>query len=188
MEPHFIPFIRHGQKLWNNGRKPNWMKGYSHDPPLNMVCKKDIQTTSLQIVAEHIPTEIISSPFLRCRQTAILIHESLNGRGIKVPVIVDSDLGEYLGNWKIGTSGHSRQIDPIVDISPETLAYIHEQDRVETMPQFEERMSRILTKNWAQKSVWVVTHGLVISTLNKLSKSNLIEIPSEAGWCLLQIS
>jgi len=163
-----IPFIRHGEKLWANGRKPKQARGYSHDPPIDRKQAGAIHDLADELYQETKPCKIITSPFLRCRQTAEEIQTFLrrNYRH-KIAIEVDTDLREYLGHWKEGTSGLPHQIEISKDISPGTLSYLTEVKVIETMIEFKERIGRLPMKEWAKKPVWVVTHGIVIFFLYK---------------------
>jgi len=124
--------IRHGTKQWNNGHPT--LNGCPFDPPL-------ITGYSLDIPLNR-PEMVVTSPFLRCRQTAELIA---NG----APIYIDSDLREYLGNWEK------------VWVLPETQRAIS-WPLIETFPQFNRRVSKIPNKSYYRDNVWIVTHGLVI--------------------------
>ena len=62
-----------------------------------------------------------------------------------------------------------------------------EQSIVETMTQFEKRISQIFVKEWTKEPVWVITHGLVISTLHQLSTLGSNKAPSIYDWYLIKI-
>ena len=108
--------IRHGKKKWTNGRKPLNIVGSQFDPPL-------IPGQSFDLTGIERPTQIICSPFLRCRQTAALLA---NGASI----VIDSDLREYLGNW------HRRD----VSVNSDTQRHIREP----LVESFDEMKSRVL--------------------------------------------
>ena len=61
-------------------------------------------------------TQIISSPYKRARNTSLKIKEVLEKKNIYVDLILDKNLGEYLGNqYPIGDGA---------DLDPETYSYI----------------------------------------------------------------
>lgn len=154
-----VVFIRHGKKAWKNGERA------SFDPPL--LDGNDVR----QLVTPGIkrPERIICSPFLRCRQTALILSDLLGGLDIEV----DSDLREYLGNWPQSQ----------ILLEPTTQSYILGQV-TESFEVFQERVLRVLKKSYFYDKVWIVTHGIVIRTLAEAYGKPCPQI-LEAGIILL---
>ncbi len=152
--------VRHGKKKWNNGARR--CNGCPFDPPLlNGNDVRRLNLTGFQ--------RIICSPFLRCRETALILS------GGQIPVFVDPNLREYLGNWQ----GRN------VSVLPETQTYIQEH-LVETFDQFKERVLRTLNSDYYQAGTVVVTHGLVIKVL--CEKLGMHVDPKEAEAVHLTVS
>lgn len=128
-----MKLIRHGKKAWKNGRP-------DHDPPL--INGDDIKKLRNQLT--EVPEYIVCSPFLRCRQTAEILS------GGNIPIIIDSNLREYLGNWKF------------VSINFETLKNI-QGPIIETYAQFENRVKNCKYSG----NIWIVSHGLTIREICK---------------------
>ena len=109
-------YIRHAEKQYTNGKPIGNLP--PHDPPILQSQYTRISSQAEILLTRGIPNRIYTSPFLRCRQTA----EGLQGTiykhmGIMVPVIVDREIGEYLGNQvvkgrKIVLTEETKQYDP----------------------------------------------------------------------------
>ncbi len=141
-------FFRHGEKKWNNNRKPRKEEGYECDPPI--IGEADI-LKSIKKLPPNV-TGIVTSPFLRCRQTADIIARE---KGI-AKITTDADLREYLGNQK----GKGIQLDPV------TSHFLGNQPPVETFEEFELRVERLKTKEYLSfPGVVIVGHSLTFSKL-----------------------
>lgn len=169
-----IHLIRHAPKAWDNGKKPKFtdLKGESHDPPLDYdQLQADLKCMRLAdriLNQEDAPTMILSSPFLRCRQTAELMNSRMVFHNEELLTVIPSPLlREYLGNWR----------DDQVQITDDTRQLLY-QDTVlsERWGEFECRMQEasqfikhtfdtIVNEN---DSIWIVSHRIVIRELNRL--------------------
>lgn len=165
-----IHLIRHGPKAWDNGRGgpvDHLDEGETHDPPLDWLngAGHRVDHLSAQLLAqEDEPAAILSSPFLRCRQTAEILAQRL-----EEPMLIDcSLLREYLGNWR----GSSRP----VRITQQTDALLGKEDSiVENWEKFSQRAHS--TAEWLiflldnlcdGRSLWVVTHGALMRKVNRI--------------------
>ena len=163
-----VLFLRHGRKKYSDGSGP---KGsYQYDPSLNL------DDNEIKRISKHVeklvdkykaPTEIICSPYLRCRQTAYEIQKVLKLLGIEVNVNIDPRLGEYFRGQYI--------IDLKNQVNKETSE--HHLYNNESPLQIRKRLSEILD-NPDQKEIWYITHGVVIQILHEIKTGKVISHPS----------
>jgi len=147
--------MRHGEKAWENGKKPINMSGYSHDPPL---VNSFTVVQSVEKLKKYRIDAIYCSPFLRCRQTAEIVCRHL---GLKYQV--DSRLREYLGNWKI----HE------LDLDPATIRGLGNIDIVETFKEFNNRYRDLLKSELFRPGNLLITHNMIIRfTREEIMKKN----------------
>jgi len=138
--------IRHGVKMWNNGKN----KYLSHDPPLDEKYNYKIYEIKNILVNDFEPNCILSSPFLRCRQTAEILSNN------NIPIYIDPLLREYLGNWK---NIQSNNFDTV------TYNYISNVKIVENFDELKSRVEMLKQQLKNINNVWVVTHGIIINLL-----------------------
>lgn len=146
-------YIRHADKEYANGDASR----FKHDP--------GITTDSIvkaRMVAKHLvnqwgpPDRIILSPYRRTRETAAIMNSVL---GKKVPMHVDTDIAEYLGNHR----------NVPIDVTESTL--VHQPPHPESFSQMKSRVkthhNRITTYGKKKKRgiIWIVTHGLIIKQI-----------------------
>jgi len=91
-------FIRHGTTDWS------WemMAEGTKDLPLNQVGKTFIANIADRLyITNIVPEQIISSPLLRCRQTAEIIQNIYFVKiGKKIPILIKDEIqGPKYGNW-----------------------------------------------------------------------------------------
>ena len=148
-------YIRHADKEYANGDATL----YKHDP--------GITTDGLEktrMVAKHLvnqwgpPDRIILSPYRRTRETAAIMSSVLDK---KVPMHIDTDIAEYLGNHR----------NVPIDVTESTL--VHHPPHPESFTQMKARVKthheRITTYGKKRKGViWIITHGLIIKQLANL--------------------
>jgi len=158
-------YIRHGEKAYDNNLK----REYGLDPPLTPSGKEAALALAQELISKYgHPARIVSSPFLRCRETAAALAQVAG-----IPdVELDRELGEYLGNKTVST------LEGLV--RAETLAaqpYINET--------FSQLCKRALSHTQGQRpsSCWYVSHGLVISRIAKAEGINLAS-PGYLGYHL----
>jgi broad specificity phosphatase PhoE len=148
--------VRHATKAWKNGRKPADVEGHQHDPPLLEPSNHGgLLSTTIEQLRGVTFDGVYCSPFLRTRQTAQLLVNSL---GLSPDLIkLASDLGEYLGNQR-----SYRQ----PDLEATTmLSYPQQHQRrallTEGISLLELRTRRFLAALPSRGNFLVVTHGLV---------------------------
>jgi broad specificity phosphatase PhoE len=142
-------YIRHAEKIHANGKGGD----FSHDSSITdrgREYTRQITEDLIEIYGK--PTKIISSPFLRTRETAMIMAEVSGLENI----IIDNSISEFLGNWKVED----------VKISPDTSQY--KPKFGENLYEFERRIYGHLSESYKQDNVWYVTHGIVISTITKI--------------------
>ncbi len=149
-------YIRHADKEYANGDADL----YKHDPGITTSGVK-----KTKMVARHLvdqwgePDRIIVSPYRRTRETAQIMNGILSE---KVPMHIDSELSEYLGNHRTVP----------IDVTEDTLTY--DPPHPETFPEMKTRVRKHHSKitSYARKKdqgvIWIVTHGLIIKQVASL--------------------
>lgn len=185
-------YIRHAHKAYKNGKPPlvrrrsrinhkdhSWEHDRSktfhlHDPPLTEIGKREAALVAEKLLDLYpTPTHIITSPYLRARETAAIMAGVIVKRAppAKIDIICQTDIGEYLGNH----AGSK------LDVSPSTAR--HQPQHPETFEQFQERIKKhhtdwsITTKEESDEVTWVITHGIVISEIIKPWHGSITKIP-----------
>lgn len=139
-------YIRHANKEYVNGDA----RMYKHDPGIT---KKGVEKT--EMVAKHlveqwgIPDKIFSSPYRRARETAQVMKRVL---GIKIPIFIDREISEYLGNHRNET----------IDVTESTL--VHDPPHPETFNDMKKRVQSHhdkITKK-SHGVIWIITHGIIM--------------------------
>jgi len=153
-------YIRHGHKAYRNGN-PSISKNqvdlsYAHDPPLTIEGKREAFLLAQELLKKYpIPKQIITSPYLRARETADIMASAINkDLPVDIEILFEKEISEYLGNH---TNSH-------LDVTPRTFQY--NPPHPETFDQFKKRIKRY-SNNW-QKSedvIWLITHGIVINEI-----------------------
>ena len=147
-----IVYLRHAHKDFQNGDS----KYFKHDPGITEIGverTKQIAQKLIELYGE--PTQIISSPYRRARETSLILNSSL-----KTPldeIKINVDLSEYLGN-------HNN-----VELDVTMATKIHNPPHPETFEQMKKRIKKYLDKNkkksYYKGVTWVVTHGLIIKQI-----------------------
>ncbi|AHH01582.1 phosphoglycerate mutase [Pithovirus sibericum] len=152
-------YIRHAEKKHKNG---DTNSAQPFDPEITESGKAKTSSLTENLYKIYgFPTLIVCSPFLRTRQTAIEIQNKLlTLTGEKVPIVVDVEVGEYLGN-------HSKQFSFTV----ETESYCPKIDRSLQDLDFRIRNhnDRMRALDKEDFNFWVVTHGVVIKRLARFN-------------------
>lgn len=151
--------VRHAEKMWNNGKKPKDVDGCQHDPPVKDFEK--LTNTINKLKEEGVKFDVIlTSPFLRCRQTTNYIVENTGQDSSKI--LSMKYIGEYLGNQR-----RSR-----IELQKETLNSYTRKDyellTSETIPRLNLRIKlffKYITSLPDESNVLVVTHGLVATKM-----------------------
>lgn len=155
-----ITWIRHGEKLYKNGNAPEGCYGY--DPPLKSSVYSEFGNLCSVIKNRYgIPKKIITSPFLRTRQTAFSIaNQFLIEENIKIPISVDTDITEFLG-WRTPTGGKA-------DVDSTTKFFIEPVLGVEKIRDVKQRVEKHLANiSNETEDVLVVTHGIIIQFIHR---------------------
>lgn len=146
-----IIYIRHGEKAFANRKGP---KRFGLDPGLTEAGKEEIRALTRELLEKYpVPKKIVSSPYLRCRESLHVILEEF--KDSEYPeVYLDSKLGEYLGH----------QMDPkLWEFTPETYAC---RPYIETnINQLKLRIRKHEEKERTKDNIWVITHGLIMNIL-----------------------
>ena len=148
-------YIRHGTKEHSN----NANKAFSLDAGITDEGKLIAQERFKQIFHDYfIPDIIISSPYLRTRETSEIAQKVLEKHyNTKVNVIVDVLLGEYLGNQK-----HKDLCDHVV---LDTLKY--NPIGSESWKQYSCRIKYFVSKEIKDyKNILFISHGLTIQSIS----------------------
>jgi len=168
-----IMWIRHGKKKYKNGKAIDG--GREHDPGLiNSV--DEIHSLCKNIKKKYgRPDVIITSPFLRTRQTADLIQTFF---GCSIPIYVDTDVTEFLG-WV-------KPVGNLADIDAITSTFIKPLLGVENVTDVQRRVMKHLTRlkrkiSSGTTNIIVVTHGIVIKYIYKTITGNTISKIDELG-------
>jgi broad specificity phosphatase PhoE len=145
-------YIRHAQKLYRNGHHHE----FSLDPGLTDSGRESAKVKFAQLIQIYgIPSLIISSPYLRTRETANIARDIIYEQThILIEIIYDPAIGEYLG--------HQTHRDLQQSLHPDTI--IHNPIPPEQWKQYSARISKHI-KTSTQSSVWYITHGLVIQSV-----------------------
>lgn len=159
---HFI-FIRHGDRAWKNTSKnPNHTPKY--DPPLIPGQEKKI-TDKRNRLKKFFgpPKKIISSPYVRCAETAKLLGEE--GQEI----IFDPRIAEYLG-WQTNSDmtlfdGRTLDIYKKNGWDPPTNG-VGGENAFDVGQRAKELIQEYITKSSPGDVYWIVTHGIVISQIS----------------------
>ena len=167
-------YIRHGEKQFENKKSDI----FSLDPGLTQQGKIKAEKHFYDLLDTYVmPESIITSPYLRARETSHIAQNSIyNKTGIWIPVFIDIDLGEYLGN-------HTGS-DLSKELTPGTLHY--NPIPIENWQKFSDRIEGYFSREKINKSknIWHITHGLVIQTIAKLYGTR-IQRPHELHGILI---
>lgn len=105
-------YIRHGHKTHRNG-KTVADGTYQHDPEITEQGKEEARKLAMNLIKRYgVPTIIVCSPFLRCRQTANELAKSVNS-------YVNSRFSKaYHTKESLIISSHTRTLDSTKNIKP----------------------------------------------------------------------
>jgi len=158
-------YIRHGEKSYKNGQSNT----FPFDPNLTDLGKENAYTFFNHILTKYnIPDKIISSPYLRARETAKIAHDVIFEKlGINIPIFYDKNIGEYLGNQK--------NVNLKEGLHPETLK--HNPISNETIQQYRYRIQKHISH---AENAWYITHGMVIKSIAFCNGHN-IDYPGPLG-------
>ena len=154
-----ITWIRHGEKEYKNGNAPVGCYGY--DPPLKTHVYNEFEALCESIKTNYgVPKKIITSPFLRTRQTALCIaNQFFVMTNAKIPVFVDTDITEFLG-WR-SPSGQKADVDSV------TKFFIEPTLGTEKITDVRQRVEKHFDNITKESDVLVVTHGIIIQFIHR---------------------
>jgi broad specificity phosphatase PhoE len=161
--------IRHAQKKHVN----NSTCKFRLDSPITDSGALNAAEKCLELLStEDIPTKIYCSPFLRTRQTAIIFQKVIMEiYGVYVELVIDINIGEFLGNQKNITKS---------DLTIDTLKY--NPFLYETKNHFTHRLRTFM--KYADNDSWYITHGLTLKTLAYL-QGIIVAYPTELSHVTL---
>ena len=164
-------YIRHGQKAYRNGGSEK----FYFDPPLTEQGRTEaIKRFADLLFYQGVPERIISSPYLRARETAQIAHDViLRLTGLSISVTYDPLLGEYLGN--------QRKMDLCDGVRPETLEL--QPIPPEKWKEYSFRIKKHLL--YAKEYTWYITHGVVIQSIAHLKAHKKLNRPNELSGILV---
>lgn len=144
-------YIRHADKSYGN---INNMEYFKHDPGITEVGverAKSIAKKLIEIYGE--PTQIVSSPYRRTRETSLVMNSVL--KNPLEDIIIDTGISEYLGN-------HS---NAVLDVTSATK--VHSPPHPETFEHMKHRVKKHLKKiqKYSKGVIWFISHGLIIKQL-----------------------
>lgn len=160
-------YIRHAHKSYKNGKplvqknnvtsSKNQRYSYAHDPPLTHEGKKAAVQLAEELLRKYpVPTQIITSPYLRARETAAIMAGVIVKKysPASIQILCQADLSEYLGN-------HSKYQ---LDVTPATAR--HNPPHPESFYRFRERIEQHYN-SWqpSEEVTWVITHGIIINEI-----------------------
>lgn len=159
-------YIRHGEKLYGNNNHSQYLLSlpsvgssdastYSLDPGLTEKGKSNAKLRFYDLLQKFGPPErIISSPYLRARETALIAQQVIyDHTGIFVDIVHDPLIGEYLGN--------QHHVDLSQAFHPDTQ--IHHPVPPENKLQYKIRIKRHLKSS--QSNTWYISHGYTIQSI-----------------------
>jgi broad specificity phosphatase PhoE len=171
--------IRHGQSLGNAERR------FTHGPdePLTDLGRDEARAAGRLVAAHHAPVALYASPFLRARETALLVGEAL---GLE-PVTVDDLREQFFGEL------HGRPYDEFTHAAEASAV-----PRWERRPPGGETLREVAARagpaldaiaaRHAGQPVVVVSHGGVMAALLGHAARDFTTEPTvarnAAGWVL----
>lgn len=156
-------WIRHAEKLYNNGRAVG--KGKQHDPGIidNLKTRNILYGLIDKLIKQlGVPEKIMTSPFLRTRQTTEIIIAYITQKyGWSPEVEYSEDISEYLGFCK--------NKNEKADLEEETLCHMNQPLLIkEDITTLDTRVEKhILNIHKNERNIWIVTHGIIMSKIFK---------------------
>ena len=152
----YLIFLRHSQKEYKNNRGPAGKP--KHDPPIKEGFENLIIYKSKKIFSKYgYPEKIVSSPFLRTRQTSEIIKNYLSNEGKNIEYIIDKNAEEYLGFQK--------PYNGDADLDSETSKYTQVKLGVENFETLKIRAVNFYEDLSKERTILIITHGIFISKL-----------------------
>jgi broad specificity phosphatase PhoE len=180
-----IVWIRHAEKKFKNGYANN-IDEYQHDPGIlneTDTIKKIQELTETFKTIYGEPKKIIVSPFLRTRETSMVMTNYLKEKYNITPNIeYSSDIAEFLGFCK---KIHNKQL---ADLTPETKKFFSFPIYLgESLNHFNKRVEKHIKNIQNEKeNIWVICHGIVISNILKFFNHYEKERPKPLDYIVLE--
>ncbi len=158
-------YIRHADKSYKNMES----EIFKHDPGITTLGVERSINVALKLVEEYgEPTKIVSSPFRRARETAMIMNMTLKNPFEEI--LIDVNLSEYLGN-------HNN-----VPLDVTTATRIHNPPHPETFDGMKKRVKRHIEKinkhSNKKEIIWFITHGLILKQVaNNISLKTTKSFP-----------
>ena len=180
-----IVYIRHAPKLFRNDKQ---IGSYSaHDSPIKYdEIENIIGKSNLLVEKFGTPNMCFCSPYKRTRETAEYLSTNIDN----LEITIDSDICEFLGYVKINYIDKTPRVDTTTsayDISPigETYDNLIKRltNHINKLGLKSLKLNKLLVENHKSDTltIWVVTHGYIISNLYKLLTGVKINRPCELG-------
>jgi len=146
-------YIRHAEKSYKNGDSSE----FPLDPDLTHNGREQAKIKFQELFNNYgCPSRIISSPYLRARETAKIAQDViLEATGKRVKISYDSSIGEYLG--------HQNNISLEQGLRPETLGL--NPIPHETLSQYRSRVRQHNRTRRQFGNSWYISHGIVIQSI-----------------------
>jgi len=134
---------------------------FTHDAKITKRGKRECQKATLDLVEKYgVPRTIVTSPFLRARQTSKIMKDIIKKtKGAKVKIIVDRSLGRFFT--------HEQRVKP--EIRPETVTYnpIIDKSPREMIKRIKKHLRKVISKDYHKRSevFWCISHGVIIKKL-----------------------
>lgn len=164
-----IIYIRHAEKLYKNNYSPS--KFLQHDPGLSEKGKNDLKKflEHFEKIFNCKNIKIISSPYLRCRETSEIIKKELN---IQNNIQYDILIREFLGFQK-----NKQWKDKYADVTNETKVILHDKCGIESLNTLKKRVKKFHNIYKNKEDIYiVVTHGIVLDYINKNARKKKFNI------------
>lgn len=147
-------YIRHADKAYKNMES----EFFKHDPGITQTGVERAKRVARKLIDEYgIPTKIVSSPFRRARETAMIMNMILENPFEEIEI--DINLSEYLGN-------HNN-----IPLDVTTATLVHNPPHPETFNDMKLRVKKHVEKmrknnnTNTNETVWFITHGLIIKQI-----------------------
>ncbi len=144
-------YFRHSEKEYENG------KGVpAHDPHLTKNGQELVFKTLNDLKLKS-PDMIITSPYIRTRETASLIKNYYMSNNNNIEIYIDINLGEYLGN---------QYMEIEIDDITKKYGIVMDKNLNDLKKRIEDHYNYY--KKFKNKNIWFITHGIFLYFLHNL--------------------
>jgi len=147
-------FLRHAEKEYRNSEA----EIYKHDPGIKEIGMERSKKVALKLIETYgEPTKIVSSPYRRTRETAMIMNMMLKNPFEEI--VIERKLSEYLGN-------HNE-----VPIDVTTATKIHNPPHPENFDGMKKRVKKFVDKirkefySNPKSIIWFISHGIIIKQI-----------------------